>query len=233
MSSYPWILTTTLLIGVTAATALALGRAPGAHRAGVAAATVAVLAGGTGVAALLAGRGVLEAGPGDPVPWIGVVITLALVGFLAASRLPLVRRALVAPGGLAHLTLLHTFRIAPGLTFLLLYADGRLPAVFALPAGIGDVAAGLAAPFVARYLARHPGSRAVPFQVLGAMDLVVALTTGFAVAAGPYQLMPTTPDGSLLAALPLALVPTVAVPLALAAHVVSLLSRRPAAVAVG
>jgi hypothetical protein len=33
-----------------------------------------------------------------------------------------------------------------GLNFLVLYALGRLPAEFALPAGVGDVIVGLAAP---------------------------------------------------------------------------------------
>src|SRR5262249_51967980 len=35
-----------------------------------------------------------------------------------------------------------------GVTFLVLYAYGLLPGVFAWPAGVGDMAVGLAAPFV-------------------------------------------------------------------------------------
>jgi hypothetical protein len=38
---------------------------------------------------------------------------------------------------------------ALGLMFLVLYAVGRLPGAFALPAGIGDVIVGLVAPLVA------------------------------------------------------------------------------------
>ena len=37
---------------------------------------------------------------------------------------------------------------ALGLIFLVLYAEGRLPGAFALPAGCGDVLVGLLAPIV-------------------------------------------------------------------------------------
>ena len=39
-------------------------------------------------------------------------------------------------------------------------ALGHLPALFALPAGLGDVAAGIAAPLVALRLAQGTGRRA-------------------------------------------------------------------------
>ena len=45
------------------------------------------------------------------------------------------------------LTMLHLWRII-GFVFLALYAIGHLPAVFAIPAGVGDVAVGIAAFFV-------------------------------------------------------------------------------------
>jgi hypothetical protein len=52
-------------------------------------------------------------------------------------------------------------------------------ALFALPAGLGDIAAGIAAPLVARRLAQGTGRRAALwFNAFGMTDLVVALTLG-------------------------------------------------------
>jgi hypothetical protein len=102
--------------------------------------------------------------------------------------------------------------------------------VFALPAGLGDIAIGLAAPFVARRLTRGAGhSRAVRFNLLGILDLVVALSIGFLAGLGPWRPLEVTPSTEPLTLLPLALVPTVAVPLAIALHIVSLHRLRTAA----
>jgi hypothetical protein len=127
------------------------------------------------------------------------------------------------------LALPHTLRVV-GVTFLLVMAQGHLPAVFALPAGLGDIAAGLAAPFVAWRLAHGGGRRrAVWFNLFGILDLVVALTIGFLAGLGPWRPLEVTPSTEPLSLLPLALVPTVAVPLSLALHLVSLSRLRAAA----
>jgi hypothetical protein len=44
-----------------------------------------------------------------------------------------------------------------GLGFLSLYAQRVLPAVFALPAGLGDMAIGVTAPWIILALVRQPG----------------------------------------------------------------------------
>lgn len=115
--------------------------------------------------------------------------------------------------------------------FLILLAQGHLPAVFALPAGIGDVAVGMSAPFLARRLARSDLSGAYRFNVLGIADLVVALGIGFLAGLGPIRIFHGAASTVALGQLPLALIPTVAVPTAIALHVASLvqLRRSPAA----
>ena len=50
------------------------------------------------------------------------------------------------------LTYMHSWRIA-GFTFLVLYAAGLLPGIFALPAGLGDIAIGATAPWAAKKFA--------------------------------------------------------------------------------
>ena len=89
-----------------------------------------------------------------------------------------VARALTAPGMVNRLELPHTFRVA-GVAFLLTMALGHLPALFALPAGLGDIATGIAALLVARTLAQGRGHRAALWlNAFGMTDLVVALTLG-------------------------------------------------------
>jgi hypothetical protein len=95
-----------------------------------------------------------------------------------------------------------------------------LPALFALPAGLGDIAAGIAAPLVARRLAQGTGRRhaALWFNAFGMTDLISALTLG---ALTAYQLVSVTPSGTPISELPLALIPTAAVPLLFALHIMS------------
>jgi len=65
---------------------------------------------------------------------------VAVGGFLglllALRRIPVVARALAAPGMVNRLELPHTFRVA-GVALLLAMALGHLPALFALPARAG------------------------------------------------------------------------------------------------
>jgi hypothetical protein len=82
---------------------------------------------------------------------------------------------------------------------------------------------------VARRLAHGGGrTRAVWFNLFGLLDLVVALTIGFLAGLGPWRPLDITPSTEPLSLLPLALVPTVAVPLSIALHLVSLRQLRTA-----
>ncbi|MCW2653095.1 MAG: hypothetical protein QOE41_1951 [Mycobacterium sp.] len=57
------------------------------------------------------------------------------------TRIPVVRRVLAHLGVLRQLTLPQIWRPV-GMAFLVVMALGKLPAVFALPAGLGDIASG-------------------------------------------------------------------------------------------
>jgi hypothetical protein len=219
LPSYVWALVLIGVIGIPAATGVMLYR--GALAAGLSRRTAtivtgtaaAVLGGWLLASGLLARAGVYHQPSGQAAPWFGVAFAATLLGLLAATRIPPMPRVLAAPGTAARLTLPHTLRVV-GVTFLLVLALGHLPAVFALPAGLGDIAAGLAAPSVARRLAQGDGrTRAVWFNLFGLLDLA---------GLGPWRPLEVTPSTESLSLLPLALVPTVAVPLALALHLVSL-----------
>jgi hypothetical protein len=228
LPSYIWALVVIGVIGIPATTIIVLYR--GAIAAGlgrrtataVAVVAAGVLGGWLLASGLVARAGVYHQASGQAAPWFGVAFAGTLLALLAATRIPLVARVLAAPGTPARLALPHTLRVV-GVTFLLVMALGRLPAVFALPAGLGDIATGLAAPFVARRLAHGGGRRrAVWFNLLGILDLVVALSIGFLAGLGPWRPLEVTPSTEPLTLLPLALVPTVAVPLSIALHLVSL-----------
>jgi hypothetical protein len=235
LPTYVWALVLAGAIGIPAITCLMLYR--GAIAAGLSRRTAtavmvvaaAVLGGWLLASGLLASVGAYHQASGQAAPWFGAAVAGTLLGLLAATRIPVVARILAAPGTPARLTLPHTLRVV-GVTFLLVMAQGHLPAVFALPAGLGDIAAGLAAPFVAWRLAHGGGRmRAVWFNLFGILDLVVALGIGFLAGLGPWRPLEVTLSTEPLSLLPLALVPTVAVPLALALHLVSLRRLRAAA----
>jgi hypothetical protein len=233
---YVWAITVTGVIAVYAATCWVLYG--GAVRAGLGRRRGALLAAGAAVvlggwftaSALIASHGWYRTRLGHGVPWLPVAALGFLGVLLALRRVPLVSRALNAPGVESRLELPHTFRVA-GVAFIITMALGHLPALFALPAGLGDMATGIAAPLVAYKLARGTGRRAARWlNVFGLTDLVVAMTLGALVA---FQLVAVTPSGAPVAALPLALIPTADVPLLFALHLTSLSmlrSPRPAAV---
>ena len=223
---YVWAIIIAGMIAIPAATCVVLYG--GAVRAGLGRTRAALLAAGAAVvlggwftaSAVIAGHGWYHTRLGHGVPWMPV----AVIGFfgllLALRRIPVVARALAAPGMASRLELPHSFRAIEGTAFLILMGLGHLPALFALPAGVGDIAAGIAAPLVAARLARGGGRRAALWHnAFGMTDLVVALTLGTLTG---FQLVNVTPSGSLISELPLALIPTAAVPLLFALHVTSL-----------
>jgi hypothetical protein len=110
-----------------------------------------------------------------------------------------------------------------GFIFVLLEARGVLPAVFALPAGYGDMAIGATAAFVAWKLA-EPAHRTsfIVWQMLGILDLVVAVSTGTTAA----WLSPQGPSTAPMTVLPLSLIPTFLVPLFVILHVICIAQAR-------
>lgn len=103
-------------------------------------------------------------------------IFIAAVVAMYASRTLRAVNAATPPGWLIAI---QTYRVA-GAIFLWPYlAAGALPAGFALPAGIGDMLTGLAAPLVALAVTREwRGARqwAIAWNCFGLLDLIVAPT---------------------------------------------------------
>src|SRR5919108_1052205 len=116
----------------------------------------------------------------------------------------------------ALLIAIQTYRIG-GIAFLWAMTQGILDPAFAIPAGVGDILIGVTAiPFAVFLWKGYSWSKysVVVWSVLGIADLVNAVTLGVI----------TNPDfsTSTMATFPWILVPTVAVPLALALHGITL-----------
>jgi hypothetical protein len=227
--AYLWAIIIAGPVSVAALTCSALYG--GAERAGLgrrraallAGAAAAVLGGWLAASAVIASHGWYRS-----LPWFPVAVAGYLGVLLALRRIPVVARALASPGMATRLELPHTPRVV-GVAFLIYLALGHLPALFAVPAGLGDIASGIAAPLVARRLAQGTGRRgALWFNAFGITDLVVALALG---ALTGFQLLAITPSSAPITELPLALIPTATVPVFLALHItaVSALVRPPRA----
>ncbi len=224
-----WALVLVLGVAMPLATAAALYR--GAIAAGIARRVAVGVAAGFAVAwcgwmlvsGLLAHAGLYRSSD-SRVPWLAGVLAASLAIALAATRIPVVSRILAEPGMPARLVAPQAFRVVGG-SFVVAMVLGDLPPLFAIPAGFGDIAVGVAAPFVAWRLARGTGRRAaVRFSLLGMLDLVVAVGLGALTGIEPTRVIDVSPTAAALGQLPLVLIPTVVVPLAIALHV-TLLSR--------
>jgi hypothetical protein len=166
--------------------------------------------------------------PGTPPLPIGIGVAAPLLVFFAWMRLSPAFREFVLSLDLRLVAAMQAWRFA-GLGLLFLYAHNVLPAVFALPAGLGDMAIGVAAPWMMLGLVRRPGfatsAAFLRWNLLGILDLVVAVGIGalgaFLATGAPGEIS-TNP----MATLPLLLIPAFLVPLFFMLHVAALLQRR-------
>ena len=166
--------------------------------------------------------------PGKPPIGIAIGVGAPLVLFFAWLRLSQAFREFVLSLDLRLVAAMQAWRWA-GIGFVSLYAHKVLPAVFALPAGLGDMAVGITAPWMVLALLRQPGfaaSRAfIRWNVLGIFDLVVAVSIG-TVSALRATGAPGEISTAPMASLPLLLIPAFMVPVFLMLHAVALMQAR-------
>jgi hypothetical protein len=177
---------------------------------------------------LLGAAGAFVGPPGTPPLPIAIGIAAPLVLFLASLRLSQSFRQFVLSLDLRLIAGMQAWRWA-GLGFLSLYAHKVLPAVFAFPAGLGDMAIGVTAPWIILALIRQPGFAAsgafIRWNILGILDLIIAVSIGTvsaSFATGALGEISTAP----MATLPLLLTPAFLVPLFLMLHTAALMQSR-------
>jgi hypothetical protein len=188
----------------------------------------ALLIGWLAVAQYLAAANTYFAATERAVPTIlfGLLVPLAAaaIGLWQSESIAKLASAIPLP----WLVAAQVYRVAGGI-FLVLWADGRLPWQFALPAGIGDVTTGIVAVVVAVLLARNAiGAHRATYawSLFGIADLVVAIAMGAMTSPGRPHLLAFDAPNLLISSYPLVMVPTFAVPLALMLHGLVLLRLR-------
>jgi hypothetical protein len=176
----------------------------------------------------LGARGAFVGAPGAPPVGIAIGVAAPLLMFFAWMRLSHSFREFVLSLDLRLIAGMQAWRWA-GMGFLDLYAHGVLPAVFALPAGLGDMAIGVTAPWVMLALLRQPGFAAskafIRWNLFGILDLVVAISIG-ALSARFATGAPGEISTAPMSTLPLLLIPAFLVPLFLMLHISALLQSR-------
>jgi len=177
------------------------------------------------VVLLLGAGGAFVSPPGTPPLPIAIGVAVPVTAFLAAFWLSAAFRSFVMAADLSLVTAIQGWRWA-GFGFLALSAHGVLPAVFAWPAALGDMAIGLTAPWFARALIRRPGfaaSRAfVVWNLLGLLDHIVGVSDAALVATGAAGDVTVT----AMAQMPLVLIPAFLVPLFMMLHLTALFQAR-------
>jgi hypothetical protein len=165
---------------------------------------------------------IFKADPNLPPLALGLAALTPIVVFLVWFGTSAGFRQFVLSLNPRTLTLVHSWRIA-GFTFLALYAAGLLPGVFALPAGLGDIAIGATAHLAATNSANFSRRRGfILWQFLGILDLVVAITLG----TTARLIDPHGVSTGVMNVLPMSLIPTFAVPLLIIIHVICIAQAR-------
>lgn len=160
-------------------------------------------------------------------PGLAMVIALMPLFLLLLLLVFPAARVILSHASQAELIGLQGFRVV-GWIFLVGWAMGDIPAIFAFPAAFGDVWAGLEGLRAARAVRRGDpqANRAViRANIIGLADFAVAITFGLTTIAGDYNIFsPGAP--SIAGVYPLVLIPALFVPLFITLHLLSLFRLR-------
>lgn len=231
VDAWIWVLIVGIAVAVPVAAGVAVYRTAPDGRLRGAVAVGAALGAWLVAVLVLGGANVFRADADAQVPLIGAAVGVPVVAGILLARSQSVQRL---AGSIPQTWLLSAQ--APrvlGVVFLVLWSQGKLPGHFALGAGLGDIAVGVAGPLVAWvYSRRSTLSRkvALAYNMIGITDLVFAVGTGFLSAPSPLRLFLTEPSTQVMTVLPMVLVPAFLVPTFLFIHLVSIakLTRQPA-----
>jgi len=201
---------------------------PGDNSSGVRSVVSVVLALWLGLVFFLGTRGVFVGNPGSPPLPIFFGLAIPLAVFFAAYFGWGAFRTFVLNADLRLVAAMQGWRWA-GLGFLSLYAHHILPGLFAFPAGLGDMAVGITAPWIVIELVRNSqfaaSRRFVVWNILGILDLVVAVSLGTMTSGFLPALTGNVTPGAM-AQLPLVLIPVYLVPVFIMLHFTALSQAR-------
>jgi hypothetical protein len=181
-----------------------------------------------GLVILLGIQGAFVGSAGSPPGRIFLGFAIPLAVFFAAYFGWSAFRAFVLGADLRFAAAIQAWRWV-GFDFLILYAHGVLPGLFAFPAGLGDMAVGFSAPWIVLGLVRRPSfatsRRYVIWNILGIVDLVVAVSIG-AICSGFLHGLTGNVTTGPMAQFPLVLIPAYFVPVFIMLHFTALSQAR-------
>lgn len=157
------------------------------------------------------------------IPWIAVFLIGGSLSLVALAFLTETGRAILDATDQRMLIAPQILRIMGGV-FVIGWLIGRVPWQFALPAGIGDVLAGLAALSAYRALSRGDSNAAALTRranIIGLVDFALAVSTGLMTSEGLFHVM-SLDHPNIINQYPLAMFPAFFVPSFLALHIFSL-----------
>ncbi|HEV7928406.1 MAG TPA: hypothetical protein VGR14_23840, partial [Verrucomicrobiae bacterium] len=181
-----------------------------------------------GLVFLLGTRGAFFRSSNSPPLPIFFGFAVPLVAFFAAYFGWNAFREFILGADLRLAASMQAWRFA-GFGFLSLYAHGVLPGLFAFPAGLGDMAVAVNAPWIVLGLIRRRSfatSRSyVMWNILGILDLVVAVSLG-TICSGFLPGLTGNVTTSAMSQLPLVLIPAYFVPIFIMLHFTGLSQAR-------
>jgi hypothetical protein len=180
--------------------------------------------------------------------WLAVIWRLAINGtfrpILGSTRVPPLPIAIFAPVVVGLVLLMRSKRIAAvldaappswlvgvqvyrifGGIFLISWARGSIPGVFALPAGIGDVLVGVLALPIALYVSTGTSrghSAGIGWNLLGLTDFAIAIAMGAMSSPGRLQVLSVGQPNVQMGTYPIVMIPAFTVPSSIILHVLSL-----------
>lgn len=188
---------------------------------------VMLLAAWFGFILMLGDAGSFHAGPNEPPLATLLAMLLPPTLFLVLLLNPGIRASVLSIDPV-WVTAMQGLRIL-GAGFLVAYAFGHLPGLFAHIAGWGDVLVALLAPFMVAHLAANRAfirSRwYFRFHVLGLLDFVGAVVSGL-LARGTIPFFGLSESTAALSQFPLLLIPCFAVPLWICLHITAFMQIR-------
>jgi hypothetical protein len=175
---------------------------------------------------VIGSQGLLVGEPGNPLRPIALSALVPVALFLLIYWRSPTLRAFLSRQNPVLLTALQSWRVV-GFAFLPIYVFGHLPALFAWPAGFGDLLVGLAAPFVAWRLLKDPGflkTRSfLAFHLLGLFDFALAITTAALTSGVVPRFIPGGISSEAMEIWPMNIFPGFFVPLFIVLHLAVLL----------
>jgi hypothetical protein len=154
---------------------------------------------------------------------LAIAFTMPPLLFAVAHSLFAPVRAWVTTLDLGIIVLAQSWRVI-GIVFLFLWGLGDLPAAFALPAGLGDIAVGVFAIYVGRsVLHRTSGWQTQTRWLvgLGLLDFAIALSSAVLASEGRPLQLAGAPLPTMMQEFPMVLIPTFGVPLFAILHLIA------------